>query len=948
MRVFCSVPSWLRALIPLVVVFVPVALVYLSGGLEFVERRWMEARFRFAARPAMSDVVVVDIDPRSLNVLGTWPWPRGYHATVLEVLLDAGARRVGFDVDFSLRTRQEEDDQLAHAIRNAKNRVVLPVFSQWQRNGPGDYSLVAVRPLPALEKNASLGSINVEPDPDGLVRRYRLSREGSDRLYGSFAVSLMGETPAAPDPFYVDFSVDPESFPRLSYVDVLMNRFSPSQIAGKTVIVGSTAVELGDQIAVPVSAVVPGPLLQALAYESLTTGRALERASPWISLFVALLLIAAMAPVFRAATWQASLLLAVLLAAVGMAFALLAQTDLGWIVDSTPWALSLVGLYAYGLIYRVDQQNLRLLLQKLALDRTENLMQHVVEHSFDAIITLDADGRIETANRAARDMFRCEEEELAGREASRLFMGDTCAPEFRSPIEEAERQLVEAMARRANGAPFPVELVKTEIPDAEDFHSVLFIRDITERREQQERLRHQATHDPLTNLPNRLLLRHRVESALDHAQEHGCGVAILLLDLDRFKEINDALGHHVGDQILQEVSLRLRKPIPPSGTLARLGGDEFAVLLPRCGMHEARELGEKLIEALRVPFITDGLTLQIDTSIGVTLFPYHGSDAESLLRRADVAMYQAKRNGQGLEVYDPDEDMTDLRHLTLRGKLRAAIEDEELDLVFQPKIRTDGRVVGVEALLRWNHPEHGSIPPEEFIGMAEHGGLIRQLTRWVCETALKQAAEWRSRGLGLNVSVNLSARNLLEEDLPEALSELLDASDMPPEMLTLEITESVIMEDPELAMRVVTRLRELGVGISIDDFGTGYSSLGYLMKLPAQELKIDRSFVMQMESDPGSATIVHSTIDLAHNLGLRVVAEGVENEVVWKILRDLGCDLGQGYHFSRPLPPRELEAHLRDSGLEVAKVDVDQETAGRIDPALLVADTLVETEQPPV
>ena len=305
--------------------------------------------------------------------------------------------------------------------------------------------------------------------------------------------------------------------------------------------------------------------------------------------------------------------------------------------------------------------------------------------------------------------------------------------------------------------------------------------------------------------------------------------------------------------------------------------------------------------------VLEGFSLEVDTSLGITLYPEHGSDAETLLQRADVAMYVAKHDGSGLIVYGPDQDFDHIRQLTIKGELRNAIEQGLLDLAFQPKVHgATGRVVGAEALLRWRHPEHGFIPPDEFAGVAEHSGLIRPLTQWVLETALEQAARWRREGLPLGISVNISARNLLEDDLPSRLEAMIARHRLAPHLLTLEITESVIMRDPDRSLETMLRIRELGIGIAVDDFGTGYSSLAYLMRLPVNELKIDKSFVMNLDREAASTTIVRSTIDLAHKLGMQVVAEGVESEAIWSRLRKLGCDLGQGYHFSRPVAAAEL------------------------------------------
>jgi predicted signal transduction protein with EAL and GGDEF domain len=345
-----------------------------------------------------------------------------------------------------------------------------------------------------------------------------------------------------------------------------------------------------------------------------------------------------------------------------------------------------------------------------------------------------------------------------------------------------------------------------------------------------------------------------------------------------------------------------------------LGGDEFAVLLPNHGCEAAVAKGRRLARTLERPFYVRQLALQIETAVGVAVFPDHGNHAGELLQRADVAMYVAKSSRSAVEVYDADRDVTSVRALTLNGELRRAIEEQGLSLHYQPKISAaSGLVIGVEALVRWTHPEHGNIPPDEFIGPAEQSGLIAPLTRWVMETAVAQAALWSRTGFELDVSVNLSARNLLDEELPSRVQRLLGTTRLAPERLTLEITESAIMSDPARARQIVTEVDRQGVRISIDDFGTGYSSLGYLRNLPARELKIDRSFVSDMDRIKEDATIVRSTIELAHNLGLHVVAEGVERSEVWTSLVDMGCDFGQGYLFSKPLPANELTEWLKET-----------------------------------
>jgi len=419
---------------------------------------------------------------------------------------------------------------------------------------------------------------------------------------------------------------------------------------------------------------------------------------------------------------------------------------------------------------------------------------------------------------------------------------------------------------------------------------------------------YQAMHDTLTSLPNRTLFRDRVEQAILQARREDARFGLLIMDLDRFKEINDTLGHRNGDLILQAIGPRLRGVLRDVDSIARFGGDEFAVLLPGAANPDAAiRVAEKIAAALSKPFMLKGLTLDVEASIGISLFPDHGNDVDTLIQRADVAMYMAKEAHAGFEVYAADRDQYTPKRLALLGELRRALENKELVLFYQPKadIQT-GKVTSVEALLRWQHPEHGLTFPDDFIPLAEHTGLIRPLTLYVLNEALKQCYEWQQQGIELGVAVNLSARNLLDSELPNDVARLLETWGVEPSLLKLEITENTIMVDPPKALEVLTKLRDLGVGLSIDDFGTGYSSLSYLRKLPVDEIKIDRSFVMNMPQSENDQQIVRSTIDLACNLGLKVVAEGVETKEIWRDLANLGCDVAQGYYLTRPIPPQEL------------------------------------------
>jgi diguanylate cyclase len=417
-------------------------------------------------------------------------------------------------------------------------------------------------------------------------------------------------------------------------------------------------------------------------------------------------------------------------------------------------------------------------------------------------------------------------------------------------------------------------------------------------------IRRLAYWDMLTDLPNRAQFANLLNEAIAQARSGNEACYVLMMDLDRFKNVNDVMGHSFGDALLRRVAERLRQQITdPSSKLARLGGDEFAILLPSARIDDARALAERILKSLETPISLEDQTVDLGAGIGIAGFPEHGTDAELLLSRAEVAMYAAKTGGNEAVVYDPAIDKSSQQSLSLLSELRRAAEKGEFRLFVQPKVSlSTGQVVGLEALVRWMHPEKGVIFPDHFIPFAEQTGFIRTLTQWVLEQSAALCSELQKEGVHLRLSANLSTRDLLDQDLPAKFAAILMRHQVAPSSFCLEITESAIMDDPVRALQTLDGLHAMGVDLSIDDFGTGYSSLAYLKRLPVQELKIDKSFVLKMERDADDAKIVRSTIDLGHNMGLKVVAEGIENLVVWDLLAKMGCDQGQGYFMSKPMP----------------------------------------------
>jgi diguanylate cyclase (GGDEF)-like protein len=435
----------------------------------------------------------------------------------------------------------------------------------------------------------------------------------------------------------------------------------------------------------------------------------------------------------------------------------------------------------------------------------------------------------------------------------------------------------------------------------------------TKRMEDMER---RAFHDTLTGLPNRELLHSRVAQAIDTVGSDGGTVAVMLMDLDRFKEINDTFGHQSGDQLLCEVAEHLSQAVRGQDTVARLGGDEFAILCsPVAGPLGAVALAERAMEEVQRSHTVAGVEVDVDASIGIALFPRHGDTVDELLRCADIAMYASKASGAPT-LFAPELDHHSVARLALASQLRRAIAQRELAVYFQPKADFDtGQISSVEALVRWDHPELGLLPPDQFIPLAEQTGLIRPLTTYVLDSALEQCREWRREGLGLSVAVNITGRDLLDQRFAEEVRDLLRKWEVMPSRLELEITENTVLTDPVRARTVLMTLNDLGVRLAIDDFGSGNSSLSYLKRLPIDVLKIDKSFVLQMHANEDDAVIVRSTIDLGHNLGLKVVAEGVSSVTAWDRLRGLGCDVAQGYYLSKPVPGSEIAALITDEGV---------------------------------
>ena len=543
----------------------------------------------------------------------------------------------------------------------------------------------------------------------------------------------------------------------------------------------------------------------------------------------------------------------------------------------------------------------------------------VFENSSDAIMVSDHDNRVISVNPAFCEITGYLREEVIGKNPGMLSAGRQPREfyqEMWNCLRGSGRWDGEIWNRRKSGEIYPewlsISTVKNQ--QGETTHYVGIFSDITERKQAEERVRHLAHYDALTDLPNRTLFHDRLQQALIQAQRSHDQVAVMFIDLDRFKIINDTLGHNVGDLLLQAVAQRLTNCVRQGDTVCRQGGDEFVILLPQISHAEdAALVAQKILESVNRPFVLDGHELHIGASIGISFFPADGVDTETLMKNADVAMYRAKELGRNnYQFYLSDMNARSFERLALETSLRRAVEHDELDVYYQPLMDAhSNKLVGMEALVRWHHPDLGLVNPAQFIPLAEETGMIIPIGAWVLRHACMQAREWHKQGHGaLRVSVNLSARQFRQTDFAGSVRRILDETGFDPHYLELEVTESLLMHNIEENIVVLNELKAMGISIAVDDFGTGYSSLSYLKRLPIDTLKIDRSFVNDVNSNHDDAAIVDAIISLAQSLTLKVIAEGVETSDQQNFLESHQCDEMQGFLFSRPVPAAEFTALL--------------------------------------
>lgn len=563
-----------------------------------------------------------------------------------------------------------------------------------------------------------------------------------------------------------------------------------------------------------------------------------------------------------------------------------------------------------------------LLDEKMELYRKEEFLRKIIDLSPNYIYAIDENGRITYVNQAMAILYGKTPESFIGKQEAELVLDqqqvEQIVQETQFVLDNLQQLFIpEQVIQYKDGEEVWVQTFKRPIPLPTGNQVLVISTDITERKNKEKEVEYQAQHDSLTNLPNRILFHKRLLLTLDEAKGNESQVAVMFLDLDGFKNINDSLGHSIGDHLLQLVAKRLNNCIRHGDTIARMGGDEFTVILPKVtSKNDVQVVAHRMIESLKEPFKIDQHELHITTSIGISIYPVDGENAEMIIKNADTAMYYAKENGKNhYQIYIPEMSVISLERLKIESNLRKALLNNEFYLHYQPKIDSDkGLITGLEALLRWNNPSLGIVPPDKFIPIAEENGLILEIGEWVLREACRQLQTWHEKGYRtLRVAVNVSIRQITDINFKEQVDSILEEVGMEAKWLELEITESTLMKNPKEVIDILDALKEKGIQISIDDFGTGYSSLNYLKRFPVHTLKIDRSFIKELSTSQDDQSIIKSIVAMAHNLNLKVIAEGVETEEQFIFLRAIGCNEIQGYFISKPEPVEQIQIFLSSS-----------------------------------
>ncbi len=881
-----------------------------TGTLGPLDEAISDARMELSPREAGGDIALLAIDKHSLDAVGVWPWPRQIHGEIVERLADAGAAATFLDIDFSAASTPEADRAFASSLEKVGGGTVLAAFAQRRSADPRDTTLGLNLPIPELRSHAWIGMVNVMPDGDGLVRRFPFAGQTDDAVIPSMPALLAGRLGDPQGSFGIDFSIDPRSIPVYSIADLLSGAVGRAELEGRTVLVGAHAAELGDNLAVPVRGILPGPILQILAAETLAKDRVLRTAGAPM-LLVMLIVLAAGAAVAGARLTSEAVGAAIVVVLVeAAAFVLFDRYAI--VLPTASIHVFLGALLVGSAIIELDLRGWLLNVARVEVANSRSILQQVFFDSSDVVLVVREDRRILEWSMLARQMFDpsnlcpshlggvlpAEVERMVERAIADLKSGASCRStwcEIAHPVGTETRVLEVSVT--------PSKLTGFRRRPGSLYIASVTMRDVTSRREHEKRLDQLARFDQLTGAMRRSEFVHQ----LDAARSGGEGVAIFAVNLHRFKTVNGTYGRAVGDAVLQKVVRRLDGLDPRFSASARLEGDTFALFAPLPLEAEAPAgISRQLIEAVAEPLGDDASNARLGARVGFALIeasdPVPSAEA---VARAELALDEARRvPGSAVRTFDAASGARQARARHIESELWKALDRDELYLAYQPQVRlSDLRTIGAEALIRWEHPDLGFVSPLDIIGISEANGFIDELGRWVLERACREAADWPD---GMSVAVNVSPAQFIRTDLLDLSRRALAAARLPASRLTLEITESLFLGDEHI--EILHDLRMLGIGLALDDFGTGFASLGYLVRFPLDKIKVDRMFVQRIVDDRGSQAILRSVSGLARDLGATLLCEGIEDEGQAAFLAGLGCQEAQGYLYGKPQRLEEFVA----------------------------------------
>jgi diguanylate cyclase (GGDEF)-like protein len=912
-----------RSLASAVLVAVLALGAWFGGILLPVDAFLGDLRFKLGQREPTGELLLVDIDAKSLAEIGAWPWPRSIHAQVIDRLVEYGAWETALDIDFSTSSSPEQDAALEDALRRASGAVILPMFQQ-QASAEGD-AVSYSRPIERFAAQSWGATVNVRPDPDGQVRSFAFGQWIDGEPVLSLPAVMSGSVGRIGEEFQIDFGIRADKIDRVSVIDLLNGEVAPERVRGRTVIVGASAIELRDLFEVPNYGLVSGHTLNAVALETLLQDRALVRVSTEVLVAGLALLMLAFVSLLGRFPWTQILGLAVLMAVGIEIAAILLQINKAVVLPTSLWHAALFGFALLSVIKEIDFGRVTLAVSKAETRNTEALLKRVIEDNFAGVIIVGEDGNIGLASTTASALLKVEpNSRLVGRRFADV-LPPALAEELRSSVERFRHGVwrrqppAELTIDNRDGTKtiFEYTVTPSRLGEVRSdgkralptrVSACLTFMDVTVEREAESRVEFMARYDMLTGLANRNQFIEVLTARIGTKHRKHDVPAVICFDLDRFKNVNDTLGHHYGDILLRAVASRVREVVGEDELVARFGGDEFAIILAGKTRGELGAVADRIIVALREPFDLEGHRLIIGASVGIAVAT-EGDDPATLTKNADIALYRAKSAGGAIyRFFDPgmNEGLASRQQLEL--ELWEAFRKGQFEVYYQPQMNIEtGHLVGVEALVRWNHPKRGVVLPGDFIAVAEAIGLIDPLGVWIMKRAAEEVARWP---LPVRLAVNISPAQFTRGDLVASVREALDVSGLPAAQLQLEITESLFLQENAVINSVTSQLKDMGVQFALDDFGTGYSSLAYVTRFPISKIKIDKTFVTGVPNVRGSVAIVRAVTAMAQGLDIEVNAEGVETADQLRTLKLLGVNEAQGHLFGMAQPAAMIRAEL--------------------------------------